>query len=135
MFSFKFFVLIFLVPSLLTVGASSDCHSKNGDLEATKNLLSTMDDGDLKVVAEGSDSPIKTTFAAVIRDAETYAAIRALAGNLPALNEDFFRSHLIISAFLGERNTGGYGVTISREQNGQIRVAEKVPRKDMMATQ
>src|SRR5206468_1580535 len=62
-------------------------------------------------------------------------ALRALAGNLPALNEEFFRSNLIVAAFLGERNTGGYSIAISREPNGQIRIAEKAPRKDMMVTQ
>src|SRR2546423_2255890 len=123
MFSVKFFAVGFLAYSLLSGVTASGCHSKIGDFEADKSISATMDNGDLKVVAEGSVSPIKTTFVAVVRDAETYAALRALAGNLPALNEEFFRSNLIVAAFLGERNTGGYSIAISREPNGQIRIA------------
>jgi hypothetical protein len=134
MFSVKFVAVVFLVSSLLTGGAWSGGRSKNSDLEANKNM-STTDDGELKVVAEGSVSPIKTTFVAVVRDAETFEALGNQAGNLPALDSEFFKSHIVIAAFLGERNTGGYSVAISREPQGQIRVAEKAPRKDMMVTQ
>lgn len=92
-------------------------------------------DGDLKVLAEGSVSPITEPFVAVVRDSVTYAALRAHAANLPALSEDFFQSNTIIAAFLGERNTTGYSIAISREPNGQIRIAEKSPPKNAMAGQ
>lgn len=135
MFSVKFIALVLGASFLFTGGTSSGCHSKSANSQSDENMSSTMDDGELKVLAEGSLSPITTPFVAVVRDAETYAALRGLAGNLPALNEEFFRSKIVIAAFLGERNTGGYGIAISREPNGQIRVAEKAPRKDMMVTQ
>jgi hypothetical protein len=100
-------------------------------------MVSTSNDstGDLKVLAEGSVSPINTSFVGVFRDAETYAALRAQATNLPELTADFFKSNLVIAAFLGQRNTGGYGIAMVQEPNGKIRIAEKAPAKDAIVNQ
>lgn len=89
---------------------------------------------ELKVLAEGSQSAIKDPFVALVRDADTYAALTKLDGNLPKLDDEFFKTRILVTAFLGERNTGGYGIEISREAAG-IRVMEKKPGKDMMVTQ
>jgi hypothetical protein len=89
---------------------------------------------ELKVLAEGSQSPIKSPFVALVRDAETYAALTKLDGNLPKLDDEFFKTKIVVAAFLGERNTGGYSVEISRDAAG-IRVMERKPEKDMMVTQ
>src|ERR1041384_7616791 len=91
--------------------------------------------GDLKVLAEGSVSPINTSFVGVFRDAETYAVLRAQATNLPELKADFFKLNIVIAAFLGERNTGGYSIAMAQQPNGQIRVAEKAPRKEAIVAQ
>jgi hypothetical protein len=90
--------------------------------------------GELKVLAEGSHSAITNPFVAVVRDADTYAALVKLDGNLPTLDVDFFETKVVVAAFLGERNTGGYSVEIDRDASG-IRVQEKRPGKDMMVTQ
>ena len=102
-----------------------------------KNMVSPTNDssGDLKVLAEGSVSPITTSFVGVFRDADTYAALRAQATDLPELKEDFFKTNIVIAAFLGDRNTGGYSVVITGEPSGQIRVGEKAPRKDAIVAQ
>src|ERR1051325_9039335 len=137
MFSIKLMVATIFLAALFGGGNSSGCRSKKNDSPPT-NQMSTNEnalDGDLKILAEGSVSPITTTFVAVIRDNETYASLRSSAGNLPALTTDFFGSNAIIAAFLGQRNTTGYSVAISTEPNGQIRVAEKSPRKDAMVGQ
>ncbi len=89
---------------------------------------------ELKVLAEGSQSPIKSPFVALVRDAETYAALTKLNGNLPKLDDEFFKTKIVVAAFLGERNTGGYSAEISRDPTG-IRVMERKPEKDMMVTQ
>src|SRR6266545_3589257 len=89
---------------------------------------------ELKVLAEGSQSPIKSPFVALVRDAETYAALTKLNGNLPKLDDEFFKTKIVVAAFLGERNTGGYSAEISRDPEG-IRVMERKPEKDMMVTQ
>jgi hypothetical protein len=89
----------------------------------------------LKVVAEGRYGKVPDAFVAVVRDAETYAALRGLAAELPSLGADFFESNLIVAAFLGTRNTGGYGVQITRGANGIIRVTETTPQKGALTTQ
>ena len=98
---------------------------------------------ELKVVAEGSQSTITKSFIAVIRDAETYEALRRAAGNLPDTRVDF-NSHILIAAFLGERNTGGYSVEMAIEVVGSfdappthpfISVKEKAPQKGTMVPQ
>jgi hypothetical protein len=90
--------------------------------------------GDIKVVAEGFHSRITKPFVAVVRDAETYAALTRLDENLPKLDADFFKENVAIAAFLGERNTGGYSVEI-RANAIEILVLEKKPGKGMMVPQ
>jgi hypothetical protein len=137
MFSIKLIVATVFMAALFSGGSSPGCRSKKSD-SPPSNQMSTNEnasDGDLKILAEGSLSPITTTFAAVVRDSQTYASLRGTAANLPALTDNFFQSNVVIAAFLGQRNTTGYSVAISTEPNGQIRVAEKSPRKDAMVGQ
>lgn len=90
--------------------------------------------GDIKVLAEGFHSKITRPFVAVVRDAETYAALIKLDENLPKLDADFFKENVIVAAFLGERNTGGYSVEI-RANAIEISVLEKKPGKGAMVPQ
>src|SRR2546421_79336 len=124
-----------LLTSLVFSGAMPlACRPNSRD---DKNLVSTSNDptGDLKVLAEGSISPINTSFVGVFRDGEIYAALRAQATNLPELKADFFKSNIVIAAFLGQRNTGGYGIAMIQESNGKIRIAEKAPPKNAIVNQ
>lgn len=135
MLSLKLFATLFLTSFLFTGGVGSGCRSH---AQSNKSMPSTTDDvltADLKTLAEGSVSQVTTPFVAVVRDGDTYAALRAVARSLPALSPDFFKANIVIAGFLGERNTGGYSVAISRDANGQIRIAEKAPRKDVYVTQ
>lgn len=134
MFGVKILAAVFFLASVIT-GGSSSC--KSGKTNSQPNSMDQTDSSmaELKVIAEGSVSQVKTPFVAVVRDGATYAALRAMSPNLPELNPQFFQSSLVIAAFLGERNTGGYGIAISREANGQIRVSEKAPRKDAIVVQ
>lgn len=90
--------------------------------------------GELKVIAQGFHSSITDAFVAVIRDEATYAELRKLDSNLPKLSVDL-KTNTVIAAFLGQRNTGGYSVEITRAANGEIQVTEKVPAKDVMVPQ
>jgi hypothetical protein len=135
MFGVKILAALVLAGSLIT-GGSSSCRSSKA--KSQSNSMNQTDNGpaaDLQVIAEGSVSPVKSPFVGVIRDAETYATLRGISPNLPELNQQYFQSNLVIAAFLGERNTGGYSVAISRESSGQIRINEKAPRKDAIVTQ
>lgn len=126
---------------ILSAGTASACR-------ATQNFSSQADNpvtpvvekekpssGDLKVLAEGSHSSIAHPFVAVVRDAETYSALRKLEANLPNLDAESFKSDLVVAAFLGERNTGGYSVEITRVEDGRIYVEERVPTKGVMVPQ
>ncbi len=135
MLSLKLFAAFFLTSFLFTGGVSSGCRSHSQSNKSMPSRSDEMFTADLKTLAEGSVSPVTTPFVAVVRDGDTYAALREVATSLPALTSDFFKSNIVIAAFLGERNTGGYSVAISRDANGQIRIAEKAPRKDLYVTQ
>lgn len=89
----------------------------------------------LKVLAEGGQSGVADAFVAVARDAETYSALRELASQLPEMNADSFRAHMVVAAFLGRRNTGGYGINLTRAADGTLRLTESQPPKDAMVTQ
>jgi hypothetical protein len=100
----------------------------------TSSVAQNYQPGDIKVLAEGFHSKITKPFIAVVRDAETYAALIALDENLPKLDADFFKENVAVAAFLGERNTGGYSVEI-RTNAIEISVLEKKPGKGVMVPQ
>jgi hypothetical protein len=91
--------------------------------------------GEIKVLAEGGYSQVNDAFVAVARDASTYAEIRALAKNLPDMNADFFEHNAVIAAFLGQRRTGGYRVSITRAADGTVHLDQESPAKGSMTTQ
>lgn len=51
--------------------------------------------GGVRVLAESAQSRVDDAFVAVARDAETYTALRELAGQLPELNADFFTTNAL----------------------------------------
>src|SRR5260370_10123066 len=69
---------------------------------------------EIKVLAEGFHSSVNDAFLAVVRDGDTYAELSQWAGNLPSLDADFFKKNVLVAAFLGERNTGGFSLPIPR---------------------
>ena len=87
----------------------------------------------IKVLAEGFHSKITKPFVAVVRDPETYTSLMKADENLPKLDDDFFKQSVVLAAFLGERNTGGYSVEITPSID--INVLEKKPGKGVMVTQ
>jgi hypothetical protein len=120
---------------LFSGGGTSGCRRKQSAAppSETPGRENTM--GELKVLAEGFHSSIVNSFIAVVRDAETYDALLKLDSNLPKVDPEFFKTNTIIAAFLGQRNTGGYSVTVSRDAGGRIQINEKVPGKDVMVPQ
>jgi PrcB C-terminal len=115
-----------------SVPAGHDQQNKN-DKTVVENPNSSS--GDLKTLVEGSQSSITDPFVAVIRDDAIYAKLRKMEPNLPELEPDFLRLNIVVAAFLGTRNTGGYRVEINRVASGKISVAEKAPAKNAMTTQ
>lgn len=90
---------------------------------------------DIKVLSSGGHIPVSESFIAVARDAETYAELRKLDGRLPELSADSFNKSAVVAAFLGERNTGGFGIEITRAADGTVRINETRPGEGMMTIQ
>lgn len=82
---------------------------------------------EIKVLAEGAYGKIEDAFVAVVRDAETYAALRELVENLPPVSADFFETQMVVAAFLGQRRTGGYSVQLTRTADNRLRVSSTPP--------
>jgi len=126
---------------LFSGGGTFDCRTKQNInahpigspiRQSEKGDIAT---GELKVLAEGFHSSITDTFMAVIRDEETYSELVKIEPSMPDLAGDFFESHVVIAAFLGQRNTGGYSVEIKRQPTGLLLIGDKVPGKGKMVPQ
>jgi len=106
-------------------------------LQGEENL-ETKVSGEVKELAAGGYSSVRESFIVVARDAQTYASLRGLQGKLPELGADFFKSHAVVAAFLGQRRSGGYAVQITRGETGGggvlLRISEKSPAKDAFST-
>jgi len=90
---------------------------------------------EIKILSRGNYSnEMLESFVAVSRDAETYAALRALNAQLPGLSADFFKRNAVVAAFLGQRRSGGYGVEITRAGPTSLRISERAPDKDAIVT-
>jgi len=134
----KTIILLTLSSFGLSGAGVSGCRAnRNVSTLASQPVIEKPDHGsrDLKVLAEGFHSSITEPFVAVIRDDETYDALRKHDANLPNVDAEFFTTNIVVAAFLGERNTGGYSVEIIQEANGQIRVSEKAPGKGVIVPQ
>src|SRR5258708_22576876 len=129
------FVLVTILALTLSIGSASESHVKQNRATSKTETRMTDNPSEPKVLAEGFHSSITRAFVGVVRDVETYEALVKLDGNLPKLDEEFFKTNIVVAAFLGERNTGGYGVEINRFEDGRIYVVERVPTKGVMVTQ
>ncbi len=121
---------LLLAGNAVSLGSAGASYAKRTAAVAREQTGST----EIKVLAEGAHSNIQDSFVAIVRDAETYAALRKLDSTLPDLSEDFFKTDAVVAAFLGERRTGGYSVEITRTAD-TIHVAEKRPGKGLMLIQ
>src|SRR3989442_4552292 len=128
---FKLVVVALLSSFLLSGGGASGCHAKqNANSQSEKPSPRPIEKqpagaGELDILAQGFHSSINEPFIAVIRDSDTYAALTKLDANVPKLDAAFFDSNAVVAAFLGQRNTGGYTIEISREGEGGIRLVER----------
>jgi hypothetical protein len=105
--------------------------------------LETKVSGEVRELAAGSYSSVRAPFVGVARDAATYAELRQLHDQLPQLGADFFKTNVVVAAFLGRRSSGGYGVRITRGGDAGsarggggvlLRVSEKSPAKGGFST-
>ncbi|HEX3229259.1 MAG TPA: protease complex subunit PrcB family protein, partial [Pyrinomonadaceae bacterium] len=123
----KAITILALASFVFGLGGVPACYDQQNKNVKTVVENQNISAGDLKTLAEGSQSSISDPFVAVIRDDATYAKLKKMEPGLPMLETDFFRVNVVVAAFLGTRNTGGYSVEISRVEDGKIRVVEKAP--------
>jgi hypothetical protein len=93
----------------------------------TQEKSGTMN-SEIKELAVGGHCTVFESFVFVARDAQTYQALKTLNINLPDHDAEFFNSHAVIAAFLGQRRTGGFAVEITQGADGVVQVAERVPK-------
>ena len=131
----KAITILALAAFVFGLGGAPACHEQQNKNDKPVVENQNNNAGELKTLAQGSQSSITDPFVAVIRDDATYAKLCKMEPSLPRLETDFLRLNVVVAAFLGTRNTGGYSVEISRVENGKIRVVEKTPPKNAMTTQ
>ncbi len=96
---------------------------------ARKGRIVTTD-VEIRELAGGNRSGVTESFVLVARDAQMYAALRALYGGLPEVEAKLFPSYAVIAAFLGQRRTSGFETSITRDSDGTIRIVERSPSRD-----
>jgi hypothetical protein len=94
---------------------------------AGKETPETMD-GEIKELAAGTHCIVFESFVFVARDVQTYQVLQSLNITLPEQGADFFKSHAVIAAFLGQRRTGGFAVNITRTGDGLVQVVGERPK-------
>ena len=117
---------LIIVTMLPVIGAAQGAPSSQKNPAAGQHL---------KVLSEGSHSEVTKPFVAVAREPGTYSQLRKIVPALPVLLDSFFDRNLVVAAFMGERNTGGYSVEITQDGDGLVHVAAKEPGKGAMVTQ
>lgn len=135
-------IIATILSMLFSAGADGCRTSKKTNLPAQNSSEQAANpspdagqtSSDLKVVAQGFHSSITDPFIAVVRDEAIYNKLAKLDPNLPKLSIDL-KTNMVIAAFLGQRNTGGYSIEITRATNGEVQVTEKAPGKDVMVPQ
>ena len=103
----KAITLITLSSFAIGFGSVPACHEQQNKNDKTVVENQNNNAGELKTLAQGSQSSITDPFVAVIRDDATYAKLRKMEPSLPKLETDFLRLNVVVAAFLGTRNTGG----------------------------
>jgi len=88
--------------------------------------------GQITELASGNHSTIFDSFVLVARDPKTYEALRAASTSLPEQKAEFFKTNVVVAAFLGQRRTSGYSVEIMNGADGNLRIVEHSPPKGTM---
>lgn len=143
------FLMILAVATFFCLGAQSDCDKaktvKNSQVNSQKNKnmtnekmpddpLSAPTNSDIKTLAESSNARMSEPFVFVARTKETYAQLQTMAENLPSASEIDFSKMAVVAAFAGEKNTGGYSVSIEGSI-GKVSVKVETPAADAIVTE
>ena len=128
---FKFLILAILFTSL--VGSVSAQTKKRKYVKKSQSKIVKTSNAALKILAEGTYSPIEKPRILIAHSAKDYLELQSLVENLPAASEIDFKKTAVVAAFAGMKSTGGYSVKIHRVA-GVIKVEVVAPPKDAMTT-
>lgn len=130
----------FLFLSLLTIGATAQ-KSKKKPVSKTKPIaakpkppVTPPANMNYQILLQGSQSKVETPFVFVARDSETYALMRSLVEGLPASSTIDFSKNVVVAAFAGTRNSGGWSVAITKS-GAQTAINLNAPPKGAMTAQ
>ena len=126
---FKFLILAVLLTSL--IGSVSAQTKKRKSVKRSSSKIAGKSDQSLKILAEGTSSPVENPRILIARTAKDYLELQSLVEHLPAAAEIDFKKTAVVAAFAGTKNTGGYSVSIRRVA-GVIKAEVVTPPKDAM---
>ena len=138
--SFALFLMLLLLGSVNVPArgqqrretAAQEQSSKTGPAPQRGKGNIVVTNNEVKDLAAGNRSSVLESFVLIARDAETYALLLALNNSLPVQSADFFKSHAVIAAFLGQRRTSGFSLDITLDRDGSVRIREHAPGKGTM---
>ncbi|MEW6327441.1 MAG: protease complex subunit PrcB family protein [Thermodesulfobacteriota bacterium] len=126
-------ILLVMIVAVISIGQG--CFVLSGSTEKTGELKIKKD---WKGYQSGHTKPAKL----VIRTEDEWERVWAQVGGpqipKPELPEVNFETEIVIAVFMGERQTGGYGIEIRRVVRRQeeiiVHVEERHPRPDSLVT-
>jgi len=136
---FNLFILIILSLNLFSISAPAQTKRKTIKKQKTRTSQATArkipaEPITFKVLSEGIYSKVEEPFIFVAHNAETYAQLQTLVENLPAISAIDFNKTIILGAFAGTKNTGGWSVDVKKLAD-KVAVDVLAPPKDAMVTQ
>lgn len=137
MVHWKLLPLVALTALVISPTGSAACHARQPEAQQPNRPAGQAQQStsmEITTLKQGAYSDVPDPLLLVVRDRETYLVARREIKDLPEVAEDFFRGQALVAAFLGTRNTGGYGVDITLENN-VVKVRPKNPPADAMTTQ
>lgn len=130
--------LILVILSLFLISGCAEGQTKrkktSGKPPANTSKPMPETNRDYKVLAEGQYSKAESPFVFAARDAETYALLRSLIEGLPPSSTIDFTKTIVVAAFAGEKNTGGYSVKVHPKVD-KVVVEVHAPEKGSMTAQ
>ena len=128
---FKFLILAILFSSFIG-SVSAQTKQRKSSVKSQSKVVKSSN-ATLKIIAEGTSSPIEMPHILIARSAKDYLEMQSLIADLPPASEINFKKSAVVAAFAGTKSTGGYSVKITRV-GGVIKIQIAAPPKDAMTT-
>ncbi len=127
---FAFIILTLLLTNFAFAQSKKKKVAKKPKISATQTVAIK---DDFKILASGDYGETDKPFIFVIRDEKTYQMIDQLARNVKLPSIDFTQN-AVVAVFAGEKNSGGYTISINKNSTGKISANINQPNKNSMST-